>query len=225
MNNTKLPIRSKTKPLFHDEKIIDLSKMISTDKVEHSVYTINKKLIKFKNVNDFNIETSFNDDSYQLSFLNAFQNTNYNEAIAFGENLLKIPDSYARNWWYGNLTHTTNIVLGKIYLAQGNIKKAEMYLLASVQEKYILNSTNKHLSPQLSTFGPDTSLAYDLFLIKRYDVIIDYFKRTKSFWVSGVEDGSIDEAIYNVQQVKNGEEIGPNDIESDFPFKRREVLD
>lgn len=176
-------------------------------------------------MNDFNIATSFKDNTYQLSFLNAFQNDKYSEAIAFGENLLKIPDSYGQNWWYGNLTHTTNIILGKISLAQGNIKKAEMYLLASVQEKYISNSKSKNLSPQLSSFGPDTSLAYDLFLLERYDVVIDYFKKTKFFWTSGVEDGSIDEAILNVQKAKNGEEDNLSDSESEFPFERREVLD
>lgn len=219
---------TKIKPSFSSEKqilTISKTKSLITNETESEGRIPSKKLIKFQNVDDFNIVTSFQDSNYQLSFLNAFKNAKYSETIEFGENLLKIPDSYGPNWWYGNLTHTTNIILGKVSLAQGNIQKAEMYLLASTQEKYILNSKNKNLSPQLSTFGPDTSLAYDLFFIKRYDVVIEYFKRTKSFWASGVEDGSIDEAISNVQKAKNGEEIDYADGESEFPFERREVID
>lgn len=159
-----------------------------------------------------------------MSFLHAFQNGRFEDAIKYGENLLKIPDQYSQNWWYGNLLHTTHIILGKIYLSQGKIQLAEKHLLASVDEKYILNSADKDFSPQLASFGPDTSLAYDLYLKKRYDTVISFFHKTKHFWASGVEDGTINKAILNIQKMKNGEAENYIDDDSDFPFIRQTVI-
>ena len=181
---------------------------------------------KFVEPESFNMETSFDDDKYFQSFLHAFAANDEQSLQKYGENILKIPDSYGKIWWYGNTVHVTNILLGKMALKKGKVKEAGTYLLASVKDKWINNSKGQILSPQLSSFGPDTSLAYDLYLAKSYDVVIEYFKQTKKFWISGVENGTIDEAILNVESVKKGEEqLGGENGESEFPFSRREVLD
>ena len=101
---------------------------------------------------------------------------------------------------------------------------AEKHLLESVTPKYVLKTEDKLFSPQLSSFGPDTSLAYDLYLKSRYDTVIEYFEKTKIFWQSGIEDGTIDRAILNIQKKKNGDSDNYADDEENFPFEKQTVV-
>lgn len=225
-SKVKPSIESKTK-LKNDVVHINMqpnNTIFNKDNEANEKNASKSNTLKSVNPRDFNLETSFNDNSYQLSFFHAYQKGQYTEALEYGENLLKIPDNYSKNWWYGNLLHTTHIILGKIYLLKGNIKMAEKHLLESVTPKYVLKTEDKLFSPQLSSFGPDTSLAYDLYLKSRYDTVIEYFEKTKIFWQSGIEDGTIDRAILNIQKKKNGDSDNYADDEENFPFEKQTVV-
>ncbi|MAX67323.1 MAG: hypothetical protein CME66_10350, partial [Halobacteriovoraceae bacterium] len=93
----------------------------------------NKKISKIKNNESksisFNIDTAFESSVYHSKFLNNYRDGNYKEAIKLGNNILKIPKKYASHYWYGNICHSTNIILGKIYFAMGDTEKAERFLL------------------------------------------------------------------------------------------------
>ena len=151
---------------------------------------------------DFVMPDSFDDMKYYDAFIEAFNRDEHDKAINFANNLLKIPKSYASNWWYGNVTHSVNIVLGKIYLKRGKMQKAENYLMQSIAKKYTVNTHNRMYSPQLSSFGPDRSLAFDLLKKGSLEVVQAYFKESKSFWATGMDTGRLDEIIGELQDIK-----------------------
>ena len=57
------------------------------------------------------------------------------------------------DWNYGNALHKGNIVLGRIALERGDIAGAKEHLLAAGQTPG---------SPQVGSFGPNTTLAKEL---------------------------------------------------------------
>jgi hypothetical protein len=195
----------------------------ATSKVKNklSITTTSISIIK---PDDFNISTAFETDTYHNAFLSSYRKGSYKEVIEFGKNLLKIPNSYASNFWYGDFCHQTNIILGKIYLKTGNIKNAEYHLIKSVDKRYIKASFKEIYSPTLASFGPDRSLAYDLFKKGRRKSIINYFQRTKSFWKTGVENGIIDKAIYNIVNDKSDDQVYMDQDDSNYPFRRTEYV-
>ena len=174
---------------------------------------------------NFNIETSFENNNYFMSFLNSFYLQDYDKTIKYAENLLKVPSRYASNHWYGRICHGTNIILGKTYLAKGNIKKAESYLMKSVDKVYINQSRGQIFSPTLSSFGPDRSLAYDLYKKGRKQIVIKYFEATKRFWKHGIEDGIIEKAINNVKGTNSGSDSYFEEDDPNFPFMRWVFVD
>lgn len=148
---------------------------------------------------EFNIETAFESTEYYDEFLKAYKNNDHDKVIAYGLNLLKIPDSYSSQFWYGNLCHAVHIILGKTYLSSGDLQKAKEHLINSVKNKCIENSIGREYSPQLSSFGPDRSLAYTLYKSGERQVVLDFFELARAFWLSGVDDGTIDNAVSNIQ--------------------------
>lgn len=165
---------------------------------------------------DFNLENSFETTDYYDAFLNAYNKEKYEEVVLYAENLLKIPDKYSSNFWYGNLCHATYIILGKTYLFLKNIEKAEFYLIKSVNNKCIEKSIDGKYSPQLMSFGPDRSLAHSLYLKGRRKSILHFFELTKKFWESGVQDGIIENAISNIKTTDLSYE---QEDDSNFPFE------
>jgi len=87
--------------------------------------------------------------------------------------LLHLSSVMPRDWNYGNAIHFGNMVLGQVALRQGEVEKAEMYLLRSGETPG---------SPQLDTFGPNMSLAKELLEAKRLDAVLKYFELCSKFW-------------------------------------------
>ncbi len=100
-------------------------------------------------------------------------NKDLKNAKKLAEELLRLSSTEAKDWNYGNALHDANMVLGQIALREGNIVKAEEYLLKS-------GSTPG--SPQLNSFGPNMSLAQELLQAKRVDAVLEYFKLCSEFW-------------------------------------------
>ena len=164
----------------------------------------------------FNKDLAFESTDYYDAFLNAYKAKDEDVVIKLGTNLLLIPDKYSAYFWYGNLCHAVHILLGKTYLSSNNIEKAEYHLLKSVDNKCIEKSIDQMYSPQLSSFGPDRSLAFSLYEKGRKDSVINFFNLTKEFWHQGLKDGTIDRAIENLLTIDLSyeQEDDPN-----FPFE------
>ena len=81
-------------------------------------------------------------------------------------------------WNYGNNIHYGNVTLGKIALAEGDVKGAASYLL-------LAGSTPG--SPQLNSFGPDTELAKKLLEEGERETVLRYFHQCEKFWEMGQE--------------------------------------
>lgn len=113
-----------------------------------------------------------------------------NDAQKYAEELLSILPKYKNNWNYGNAVQNSNLVLGRIAVANGQIDKAK---------KLLLEAGRSPGSPQMNTFGPNMSLANDLLKQGEKDVVLKYFELCRKFWES--HDGKLDEWT---STVKNG---------------------
>jgi tetratricopeptide (TPR) repeat protein len=78
----------------------------------------------------------------------------------------------------GNAVHHGNLILGRIALHSGDVEQAKRHLVASAETSG---------SPQLNSFGPNMSLAKELFEHGERDIVLEYFKRCGSFWKSGTD--------------------------------------
>lgn len=72
--------------------------------------------------------------------------------------------------------HVAHIVLGKVALAQGDVKSARRHLLEAAKVEG---------SPVLSSFGPDFSLARALLQRGERQVVLEYLDLCEKFWLSG----------------------------------------
>lgn len=82
-------------------------------------------------------------------------------------------------WNLGNNIHYGNVTLGKIALAEGDVKGAASYLL-------LAGSTPG--SPQLNSFGPDTELAKKLLEEGEREAVLRYFGQCEKFWEMGQDE-------------------------------------
>jgi hypothetical protein len=80
---------------------------------------------------------------------------------------------YPKDWNYGNAIYYGHMVLGRVELAQGNTVLAENHLLESAKTPG---------SPQLNSFGPNTSLAKDLLEKGDTAPVLQYFGLIHNFW-------------------------------------------
>lgn len=162
------------------------------------------------------INTIFESPNYYNSFLEAFNSGRYEKVKEYAKNLLKIPDHYSSKYWYGDVCHGVYITLGKTYLAENNRELAIKYLIDSVKNDCIEKSVDKKYSPKLSSFGPERSLAFELYERGERESLVKFFEYSRSFWDVGVSDGIIDKAIKNIQttELSYDQEDDPN-----FPFE------
>jgi hypothetical protein len=80
---------------------------------------------------------------------------------------------YPKDWNYGNAIYFGHMVLGRVELVQGNMVLAENHLLESAKTPG---------SPQLNSFGPNTSLAKDLLEKGDTAPVLEYFGLILKFW-------------------------------------------
>lgn len=117
---------------------------------------------------------------YRLDKLakSAFKAGDMEKASGYANELLKAAARYRGDWNYGNAIHHGNNVLGLITLKQGDIKKADEYLLKAGQTPG---------SPQLGSFGPNMSLAKELLEKGEREKVLQYFESCRNFWQMGGE--------------------------------------
>jgi len=95
------------------------------------------------------------------------------EAKAYAEELEKVIPDYPKDWNYGNAIQDSNIVLGVLALKAGDKEAAKSRLLASARSKG---------SPQMSSFGPNMTLAKALIESGEKAVVLEYFDLCGQFW-------------------------------------------
>jgi tetratricopeptide (TPR) repeat protein len=110
--------------------------------------------------------------SYLLQDLaeNAYEAGEIEKADQFARDMLSCD---IEDWNTGNNMHHGNIILGKIALQSGEIKKAAEHL---IQAGAISGS------PQLDSFGPDMTLAEALLEAGESDAVLEYFDYCSRFW-------------------------------------------
>jgi hypothetical protein len=87
------------------------------------------------------------------------------------ERLLTAPDR--SHWDHGNAIHYGHLILGHVALRRGEVREAKRQLLLAGRSPG---------SPQLDSFGPNMSLARDLFLTGNIRVVLEYFDLVDEFW-------------------------------------------
>jgi serine/threonine protein kinase len=78
-------------------------------------------------------------------------------------------------WYYGNVIHGANALLGRAALQDGDAKTAGDYLLKAGRTPG---------SPQLDSFGPDFTLAAQLLAASEKQVVLEYLDLVEKFWTS-----------------------------------------
>lgn len=74
---------------------------------------------------------------------------------------------------YGHAVHHGNIILGRIALKSGDLKKAK---------KHLIEAGKTPGSPTLNSFGPNMALAKELLEKGERKVVIEYFQLCSKFW-------------------------------------------
>lgn len=95
------------------------------------------------------------------------------QAKWLAEELQNMLADFPADWNCGNAIHDAHIVLGRLAVSEGRIEVAKAHLLAAGKTPG---------SPQLSTFGPNMSLARDLLHKGETDAVLKYFKLCARFW-------------------------------------------
>ena len=93
--------------------------------------------------------------------------------VAASEILQRLQHTEPDDWNYGNLIHDAHIVRGTVLLRRGDLHGAEAELRAAAKSPG---------SPQLDSFGPDLSLAWDLLTRGRDRAALDYLDGVSGFW-------------------------------------------
>jgi tetratricopeptide (TPR) repeat protein len=75
--------------------------------------------------------------------------------------------------YYGHAVHHGNIILGRIALKSGDLKKAK---------KHLIEAGKTPGSPVLNSFGPNMALAKELLEKGETKVVIKYFQLCSKFW-------------------------------------------
>ena len=103
----------------------------------------------------------------------AFQEEEFQQAKTLALEYLDLANSFKTNWNFGNAIHQANIILGRIALRSGKIEVAKTYLL---------NAGRTSGSPQLNSFGPNMTLAYELLEKGEDKIVLEYIDLCKIFW-------------------------------------------
>jgi len=97
-------------------------------------------------------------------------------ACTLAEESLKVAESLKGTWSYGNAIHDANLVLGLAALDEKDVERAESYLLAAGLTPG---------SPNLNSFGPNTTLAKRILELGRVESVLRYLEACSVFWECG----------------------------------------
>lgn len=106
----------------------------------------------------------------------AFSAGELDKASAYADRVLMEASQLPHNWNYGNAIYMGNMILGEVALSRGSVASAKRYLLASAKTPG---------SPQLNSYGPNTTLARDLLAKGERDAVLQYFELCGKFWRMG----------------------------------------
>ena len=118
----------------------------------------------------------------------AYEANQHEKARQFAESMLQRAGEGRID---GNLVHHGNLVLGRIALAEGNVKAAKFRLVAA---------GNTPSESNLSTFGPNMTLAKELLEKSEREVVLKYFRLCSRFW--DMNDGRLEEWAALVEEGK-----------------------
>ncbi|MBP6745176.1 hypothetical protein KA344_08065 [bacterium] len=123
----------------------------------------------------------------------AFNAGNLDEASEAALKCLSLSFTFGQDWNDGNAIHNANSILGRIALKKGDIEAAK---------KHLALAGDTPGSPQLNSFGPEMTLAEELFAVGEIESVVAYLEACKKFWSSGCERGALDRGI---AQIRSGE--------------------
>ena len=103
----------------------------------------------------------------------AFEVGKIEEAQAHAQEALDLASRFREDWNYGNAVHDGHMVLGRIYLRNGDVE---------IAKRELVEAGRTPGSPQLNSFGPNMSLARDLLERKEIDAVVTYFELCAKFW-------------------------------------------
>ena len=89
------------------------------------------------------------------------------------DQVLSLSKKYKNDWNSGNAIHKGNLALGRLALREGNIERANYYLLEAGKTPG---------SPQLDSFGPNMLLAKELLEHGEKKSVLEYFELCGRFW-------------------------------------------
>ena len=92
------------------------------------------------------------------------------------DEVLRLAEHYRDDWNYGNAIHKGNLALGQIALREGDLTAARDFLRKAGETPG---------SPQLNSFGPNMTLAKELFERGERQAILEYFVLCGEFWDEG----------------------------------------
>lgn len=120
------------------------------------------------------------------------------DARTYATELLNLAPRFQKDWNYGNAIQDGNVVLGRIAVREGHTEEAKRYLRKAGESPG---------SPQMSSFGPNMSLAKDLLEQGERQAVLEYFDACRKFWTMG--NGRLDSWAHEVK-VGNIPDFGPN---------------
>ncbi|MBP9094384.1 hypothetical protein KBI23_25425 [bacterium] len=123
----------------------------------------------------------------------AFNAGKLEEASEAAHKCLSLAFTFGQDWNDGNAIHNANSILGRIALKKGDIETAK---------KHLALAGNTSGSPQLNSFGPEMTLAEELFAVGEIESVVAYLEACKKFWSSDCEQGALDRGI---AQIRSGE--------------------
>ncbi len=96
---------------------------------------------------------------------------------AYAIELLELAKQFENNWNYGNAIYEGNVALGKVALDDNNLALAKHYLQKAGE------TTS---SPQLSSFGPDLSLAQEFLARGERKTVLEFLEKIELIWQSSL---------------------------------------
>jgi hypothetical protein len=141
----------------------------------------------------------------------AFRAGDMTKASSLANMLIAEASKFENDWNYCNAIHVGHLVLGRVALADGDVKEAKSQLLKSVQGPGGPDSTKDDVqfkgSPQMISFGPDMLLAQELLAKGEKDAVLKYLDLCATFWQK--KFSKVDEWKSQINKGENPS-FGPN---------------